>query len=249
MRVAFIGKGGAGKSTIVGTFARLLARTGDRVVILDSDPMPSLAISLGIEPTDRPIPDDAVEDLGEDERPRYRLRSTASDAVEQYAFPCADGVKLLQLGKLRGHASRIPQSHAAFRHIAVELPEDWGHVIGDLPGGTRQPFMGWASFATQLVAVIEPTAKSILTGRRLLRLRDLSHQPAVAAVANKVKDPDDRAMIEERTGLPVIGAVPLDPAVVDADRTGRALLDMAPDAPAVDALRSLVDAMRTGVPG
>lgn len=249
MRVAFIGKGGAGKSTIVGTFARLLARTGERVVILDSDPMPSLAISLGIDPTDRPIPDEAVEDLGEDERPRYRLRSTAADAVERYAFVCADGVRLLQLGKLRGHASRIPQSHAAFRQIAMELPDDWGHVIGDLPGGTRQPFMGWASFATQLIAVVEPTAKSILTGRRLLRLGDLPHQPSVAAVANKVQDPQDRAMIEERTGLAVIGAVPLDPAVVDADRTGRALLDIAPDAPAVEALRSLVDGMRTGVSG
>lgn len=41
VRVAFVGKGGAGKSSIAGTFARLLAVTGQPVLALDSDPMRS----------------------------------------------------------------------------------------------------------------------------------------------------------------------------------------------------------------
>jgi CO dehydrogenase nickel-insertion accessory protein CooC1 len=32
MRVAFVGKGGSGKSSIVGTFARLLDASGDQVL-------------------------------------------------------------------------------------------------------------------------------------------------------------------------------------------------------------------------
>ncbi|MDP8932341.1 MAG: AAA family ATPase, partial [Actinomycetota bacterium] len=42
MRVAFVGKGGSGKSALAGTLARALARRGESVLVLDSDPMPGL---------------------------------------------------------------------------------------------------------------------------------------------------------------------------------------------------------------
>jgi CO dehydrogenase maturation factor len=37
------------------------------------------------------------------------------------------------------------------------------------------------------------------------------------------------ARVAERTGLDVLGAVPFDPEVGEADRLGRAVLDHAPD--------------------
>ena len=60
IRVAFAGKGGAGKSSISGTFARVLARQGHPVLAVDSDPLPGMAYSLGIPVDDRPTPDDVV---------------------------------------------------------------------------------------------------------------------------------------------------------------------------------------------
>lgn len=253
MRLAFIGKGGAGKSTIVGTFARLLARaTGDDdpVLVLDSDVMPGLAHSLGIEATDAPIPDEAVEEI-EDRRdgdPPYRLRDglDAAGAVEAYAHRCPDGVRLLQLGKLRGSASAISRSHHAYHQVMRELPQDAYHLVGDLPGGTRQPFYGWGNFADTLLVVVEPTAKSFLTARRMLRLADLPSQPRLVAVANKVEQPGDKQRITDATGLAVVAEVPWDPAVGTADREGRALLDVAPDGPAVAAVGSLVERMLDG---
>ena len=50
MKVAFAGKGGAGKTMIAGTIARLLARRGRRVLAIDDDPSPNLALTLGIAP-------------------------------------------------------------------------------------------------------------------------------------------------------------------------------------------------------
>ena len=57
MRIAVVGKGGAGKSVIAGTSARLLARQGRRVLALDSDLLPGLSISLGSgpDPVDPPL--------------------------------------------------------------------------------------------------------------------------------------------------------------------------------------------------
>lgn len=242
MRVAFIGKGGAGKSTIVGTFSRLLAQQGERVLVLDSDVMPGLAHALGVEPTDSAIPDDAVDEY-EDE-PRFRLRLSAEDAVEAHARACPDGVRLLQLGKLRGPASDITRSQFAYRQITRELPEESWHLVGDLPGGTRQPFFGWGAFATTMLVVVEPTAKSYLTARRLLRLAEMPHSPSIVAVANKVSEPGDRRRVEEATGLEVVAEIPWDPAVGRADRDGRALLEVAPDGPAVQAIAGLADRLR-----
>lgn len=253
MRIAFIGKGGAGKSTIVGTFARLLARAGgddEPVLVLDSDVMPGLAHALGIEATDAPIPDEAVADVTDrrDGDPPYRLRDglDAAGAVDSYAHHCPDGVRLLQLGKLRGSASAISRSHHAYHQVMRELPADAYHLVGDLPGGTRQPFYGWGNFADTLLVVTEPTAKSFLTARRMLRLADLPSQPRLVAVANKVEHASDGERVAEATGLEVVGEIPWDPAVGTADRAGRALLDIAPDGPAVAAVGSLVERMRNG---
>lgn len=60
MRVAFVGKGGSGKSVIAGTVSRELARQAQRVLALDFDTMPGLAYTIGL----RDVPDAGLpEDL------------------------------------------------------------------------------------------------------------------------------------------------------------------------------------------
>lgn len=246
MRVAFVGKGGAGKSSLAGTFARLLAGTGERVLALDSDPMPGLAFSLGMEQSDAGLPDDAVEEYEEDGRRRYRLREglDGTAAVEQYAARGPHDLRFLQLGKARGPKWNNTRAHFAFQRVLDDLPEDGWSVVGDLPGGTRQPFMTWGRYARTFLVVVEPTPASLLTGRRLARLARAEDAPRVVAVANKVRAPQDAELVAERTGLTVVGSVPFDPAVGEADRLGRAVLDHDPDGGTASAVRSLVEVLR-----
>ena len=246
VRVAFVGKGGAGKSSLAGTFARLLARTGERVLALDSDPMPGLAFSLGVGPTDAGLPDDAVEEYQDGGRRRYRLRAglTGPEAVDRYAVRGPDGLYFLQLGKARGPRWNNSRQHFGFQGVLDDLPGDGWNIVGDLPGGTRQPFMTWGRYARTYLVVVEPSPASLLSGRRLARLAEAEGAPRVLAVANKVRQGGDAQAVADGTGLDVVGAVPLDPAVAEADRMGRPLVDTDPDAPAVAAVRSLVDAVR-----
>ncbi|CAN5501143.1 carbon monoxide dehydrogenase accessory protein CooC [soil metagenome] len=250
LRVAFVGKGGVGKSAIAGTFARVLARAGHDVLAIDSDPMPGLAFSLGVESSDAAIPDDAVDQRPEgEEGPWYRLRAglSASAAVECYATLGPDGVRFLQFGKLRGGVASIARSQHAFRQIVAELPPDRWSLVGDLPGGTRQPFFGWADFADTVLVVTEPTIKSIFAARRLARLALTEDGPGrIVVLANKVREPGDADHVGRRTGLPVIGAVPWDEALADAERRGLAPIDEAPDSPAVLAIGSLVHELTEG---
>src|SRR5262245_47036009 len=48
MKIAIGGKGGSGKTTIAGTLARVFAAGGQRVVALDDDSNPNLAITVGV---------------------------------------------------------------------------------------------------------------------------------------------------------------------------------------------------------
>ncbi|MFN2608050.1 MAG: ArsA-related P-loop ATPase [Acidimicrobiales bacterium] len=247
MKVAFVGKGGAGKSAIAGTFARALARRGTSVLAVDSDPLPGLAFSLGLESEDAPIPDDAVVERKEGETgPRFRLRPGlgAAEAVERYAVPAPDGVRFLQFGKVGGANTNLWRSQLAFLQIVRDLPADEWNVIGDLPGGTRQAFTGWGNFAQTVLVVVEPTAHSMLSGRRLARMAQLESGPQrVVAVVSKAREPGDAELVARRTGLEVVATVPWDEALADAERRRLAPLDAAPDCPAVQAVELLADVL------
>ncbi len=242
-----MGKGGSGKSAIAGTLARALARRGEPVLALDSDPMPGLAFSIGVDLSDAGIPEDAVEENPSENGPRYRLRRglSAREAVQRYAAVGPDGVRVLQFGKLRSHATTLIRSQFAFRQIVRDLDNGEWNLIGDLPGGTRQPFFGWGSFARTVLVVVEPTAKSLLSARRLAGLSRTEAAPRVVAVANKVRDARDADRIAAGSGLVVIAAVPHDEALAEAERLGRPPIDHAPDSPAVRAVESLSDRLRS----
>ena len=242
VRVAFVGKGGAGKSTIAGTFARLLGRAGRPVLAIDSDPLPGLPYSLGVEVDDRPIPDDAVTE-GPPGGPRWVLapHMDPDTLVERHGRVCLDGVRYLQFGNLRGHVAALQKAQHAWSQVVSELdPHRWD-VVGDLPGGTRQPFFGWAKYAEVVCVVAEPTAKSMLTAKRLLNLSKSRWEPQTAVVASKVRDPGDIGRMASRLGTEVVAAVPHSDPVLAADRRGAAPLDADPEGSFAEAVGALVE--------
>jgi CO dehydrogenase maturation factor len=244
LRLAFVGKGGAGKSSIAGTMARLLGAAGAPVLALDSDPMPGLAYAVGVPRTDAGLPAEAIEPRPDgEEGPRYRLAPglTAVDAVERYAVTAPDGVRFLQFGKAGGTGGDLFGSQVVFRQLVRDLPEDRWHLIGDLPGGTRQAFFGWGGYARTMLVVVEPTPAGVVSARRLARLRRAEGAPRLLGVVSKARDAADAAHLAERTGLEVIASIPHDESLAEADRLGVAPIDHDPGAAAVTAVRSLLE--------
>ncbi len=243
VRVAFVGKGGAGKSTIAGTFARLLGRAGRSVLAIDSDPLPGLPYSLGVAVDDRPIPDDAVTE-GPPGGPRWVLAPHLDPEalIRRHGRVCPDGVRYLQFGNLRGHVAALQKAQHAWSQTVSELDRHRWDVVGDLPGGTRQPMFGWAKYAEVVCVVVEPTAKSLHTARRLLTLSKSRWAPqTVAVVASKVRGPDDAELIGSRLGAEVLAAVPHSDPVLAGDRRGAAPLDADPEGDFAKAVGVLVE--------
>lgn len=244
MRVAVVGKGGAGKSVVAGTIARVLARRGARVLALDSDPMPGLALTLGLGPlTDAMLTDAAEKDA--DGRWRLKKGIGPARAVQRYSVVGPDGVRLIQFGKSTAEGlGPIMGSLNAFYQLVHRLARtpvlrDWD-VVGDLPAGPRQTAFNWAPYAQASLLVVEPTWKSVLSARRIARIAR-SRGSVVLPVANKVEKSEGVELVEEVLKESVFGAIPADDAVADADRLGVALLDHAPGSEAVRAIEGLVD--------
>lgn len=244
LRIAFVGKGGAGKSVLAGTLARILAARGEPVLAIDSDPLPGLAFSIGVERSDAGLPDEAIAERGEgEEGPPYRLRDDLDPlvAIDRFAAHGPDGIRFLQFGKVGGEVADLRRSMFAFRGLTDGLDGGAWHVIGDLPAGTRQAFFGWGGYARTVLVVTEPSAASRVSARRLARLRLADDPPDLYLVASKVDGPDDVSALAEAVGLEAAAAIPRDEAVRECEHLGVPLLDHAPDAPAVAAICSLAD--------
>ena len=95
MKLVIAGKGGSGKTSISGTLARLLARDGHKVLAIDGDSNPNLALTLGIPveqinnvPT---LPRDLLKRTTEG----VELSKTLDQVCESHSVMGPDGVSLL----------------------------------------------------------------------------------------------------------------------------------------------------------
>jgi CO dehydrogenase maturation factor len=241
-RIAVIGKGGSGKSVISGTLARLLARRGHRVLALDSDPLPGMALSIGIDAGDRAMLEGFAERKADGEWRIVRNLKPAT-VVRRAAMEGPDGILFLQFGKvLTSSLPPIMSSLQAFWGVTRHLPPAPWTVVHDLPAGTRQAYAGWPGGADVFLVVLEPSHKSLLSARRLAGLQREVTRSKLALVGNKLRSDADVAFVANALpGVEPIALVPFDPAVVEADLEGAAPLDRDPASPAILAMEELAE--------
>lgn len=242
MRVAFLGKGGSGKSSIAGTLARLLARKGNRVLAADVDTLPGLSYSIGLgQVSDAGLPADLAERR---EKVGWVLREpvSAEELVERHAIRAPDGILFLQLGKLPGNVR--PGSTVAFRHVLDGFRKPGWSMVGDLAAGTRQSSGGWAAFAEVVAVVVEPSRASLTAARRLRAFAGASAKMGVVLNKSGGAGPFTAEKISQELQLPIWGEVPYDEQVAAADRQGIAPIDAAPGSGAVAAVERLLMRLR-----
>lgn len=91
MKIAVVGKGGAGKTTASAVLARTLARRGEPVVALDCDTNPNLGLSLGVGDTETERLATLREQIDDDDGEHA---PTWGDILDRYGADGPDGVRL-----------------------------------------------------------------------------------------------------------------------------------------------------------
>ena len=126
--------------------------------------------------------------------------------------------------------------------LPSQRPEDV--TILDMEASIEHLTRGTVRNVDALLAVAEPYYRSLETTGRIVPLARELGLERVWVVANKVRNERDEAAIREycaRRGFEIVGVVPFDEAVAEADRLGRALIDERPTAAAVVAVDALTD--------
>ena len=96
VKLAIAGKGGAGKTSITGTLARVFARTGYTVLAVDNDMNPNLSLTVGI-PAERmtKLPVFGAEVVQRTAEGGYELAMSLQEICAAYALQAPDGITLL----------------------------------------------------------------------------------------------------------------------------------------------------------
>lgn len=119
-------------------------------------------------------------------------------------------------------------------------------TILDTEASIEHMTRGTVRTSDAVLLVTEPYFRSLETTGRLAPLARELDIPHVWAIANKVRTASDEAAIREyctRHGVELLAVVPFDPRVTEADNAGVAVLDHAPDAPAVLAASELAQTL------
>ena len=237
MKIVVAGKGGVGKTTVSGTIARALARSGHDVLALDADTNPMLGVSLGVGPeeTDLLVAVRQGLETGETEHEK-----STEGFVERFGRDAPDGVRLVVASRIERANPGCMCCGVSPEGLLTELDSAGKIIIGDLEAGIGTVMRLQEGHADVVLVVAQPTAKSLNIARRAVELTD-DRGGRVIVVANRVRNDEDLAVIREAVGDCEMVVVPEEPAIAEADRDGRAAIDVDSDSPGVRVLVELAD--------
>ncbi|MDQ2825696.1 MAG: AAA family ATPase [Actinomycetota bacterium] len=247
LRIAVAGKGGAGKTTLSSTMARLFARQGKDVIVVDGDSNPNVATALGIDreraAAIQPLPMGLVS---RKLNGNAALKDPVMDVVQRFGGLAPDNVHVLMMA-MPAHADEgcLCSAHATVSALLADIEAlDNTVSILDLEASPEHLSRGTTRHVDALLLVVEPYYRSFETARRMAALASELPIGRVGVVANKLRAPEDAQAISEyceRHGLTLEGELPWSTQVLDADRAEIPLLDYDPASPVVSAVAKLVD--------
>jgi CO dehydrogenase maturation factor len=234
VKVAFVGKGGSGKTTLSSLFVRHLAAAGAPVIAIDADINQHLADALG---TRQPPPLgahlDEIKDYLRGDNPRIGsasamvkttppghgsriLRLGGPDPVHDLSVATPCGARLMATGPFGEDDLGVSCYHSKtgavelyLNHLADGPGE---YVVTDCTAGAESFASGMFTRFDLTVLVAEPTRKGIGVYQQWRRYAS-GYDVAVAVVGNKVASDEDVAFLREHVGEDLLTWFGHEPAV------------------------------------
>lgn len=103
-------------------------------------------------------------------------------------------------------------------------------LILDMYAGVEHLGRATVDFVDAMIIVVEPTRRSLGTAAQIKRLANDIGLERLWLVGNKVRNQEEADFLAAETpGLPLLGILPADLAVQEADRLGIAVYDHVPE--------------------
>ena len=226
MKIAFVGKGGSGKTTLSSTIARYLAYKKYPVLGIDADINQHFGQSLGLdEDVSLEIPAMGLEMIKIKEylygnnkfinSPQEMIKTTPpgtgstlmtvteDNPIYKHFSRTVDGVRLLAVGTfteddlgVRCYHSKTGSVELVLNHLIDKTDE---YVIVDMTAGADSFASGLFTRFDITFLVVEPTLKSVSVYKQYKEYADL-YDVCIKVIGNKIKDSDDISFIQEHVG-------------------------------------------------
>ncbi|MBH1956486.1 ATP-binding protein [Candidatus Saccharibacteria bacterium] len=221
MRIAFVGKGGSGKTTLASLFSQYAAKNNSRVLALDADINQHLASALGYTGELKSMGEDidAIKGYLRGDNPHFTLSSmhkTTPPGLGSHFVTLDEADWFMNRytaevdGMYVAGAGAIPSGNVGVRcyhglNGAIELL--LGHMIDraedtvvvDMTAGADAFSSSLFAKVDALVLVVEPTMKSLSVYDQFLPYTKEYDIPLLV-VGNKILDAEDKQFVEQRVG-------------------------------------------------
>jgi len=227
MKIAISGKGGVGKTTIMALLAHHLKKTFAEVLVIDADPSPHMAQTLGLDHPERIT---AIADMKEllrersgksEGSPFYNINPEIDDLPGRFMQE-KDGIKLMVLGAIQtGDKGCACAENTVLKRLLTKLMLKADQaVLLDMEAGVEHLGRGTIAGVDHLLVVVTPSQSSVRTALKIQKLAHDVRIPKVSFVGNTIQGPEDQAFIEALLNAPLIASFPDSPEIRGAERRG-----------------------------
>lgn len=226
MKIAFAGKGGAGKTTLAALFIKALAKDGGNILAVDCDPVSNLGRSLGIEGADKITPIVEMKELISErmetspDRTLYKLNPKVDDIPETFAKR-KDNVSLMLMGTVEsgGSGCMCPESNFLKALLNRILLLEGESVVMDMEAGIEHLGRGTANCVDSLFVVTEPGIGSVEAAKKISRLAGDIGVKNIAVILNKARKAEEIDFVKKNIGpIPLAGTVPFDERIGEFEK-------------------------------
>jgi CO dehydrogenase maturation factor len=160
----------------------------------------------------------------------FTINPRVDDIPERFSAEYR-GVRLLEMGSvdLGGSGCICPESamlKTLFTHLLFRKDEV---LILDMYAGVEHLGRATVDFVDAMIIVVEPTRRSLGTARQIKKLANDIGLTRLWLVGNKVRNEEEAAFLHAQTpGIPVLGLLPADLGVQEADRLSIPVYDHVP---------------------
>jgi len=241
--VAVAGKGGVGKTTFTALLLRQMVhqKRGISILAVDADPNANLGEALGLTVTST-----ISELLEQTKDPKAIPPGMAKDIFIEYKLNQSlesKDIDLLVMGGPQGAGCYCYPNDLLRKHLE-NIGENYDFVAVDSEAGLEHISRRTIPHIDVMFVISDSSARGIRSAGRVHDLiRGLkSAVKTIYLIVTKTNEESMDSLSEEieKTGLTVIGDIPLDPKVVEYDLAGKPLYDLSDDAISVKAVDSIL---------
>lgn len=242
--VAVAGKGGVGKTTFTALLLRQMVhqKRGISILAVDADPNANLGEALGLTVTLT-----ISELLEQTKDPKAIPPGMAKDIFIEYKLQQSlvesKDIDLLVMGGPQGAGCYCYPNDLLRKHLE-NTGENYDFVAVDSEAGLEHISRRTIPHIDVMFVISDSSARGIRSAGRVHDLiRGLkSAVKTIYLIVTKTNEGSMDSLSEEieKTGLTVIGDIPLDPKVVEYDLAGKPLYDLPDDAISVKAVDSIL---------